>query len=62
MKKTINLGLVLMIGLNCFGLRKANKEVQIDQDIHSKSFLVDIHNYFLAQTMDWDYAYWLRLA
>jgi hypothetical protein len=48
MKKTINLGLVLMIGLNCFGLRKANKAVQIDQDIHSKSFLVDVHNDSLA--------------
>jgi|UPI00030CB10C hypothetical protein len=48
MKKTINLGLVLMIGLNCFGLRKANKEVQTYQDIHSKSFLVDVHNDSLA--------------
>jgi membrane dipeptidase len=56
MKKVMGLGLVLLTGLTCLAQVKVEKASQTYKNIHSKAILVDTHNDFLSQAMDYGVA------
>jgi membrane dipeptidase len=56
MKKVMGLSLVLLTGLTCLAQVKVEKATQTYKNIHSKAILVDTHNDFLSQAMDYGVA------
>jgi membrane dipeptidase len=57
MKKVMSLGVVLLSGLTCLAQGKVEKASQTYKNIHSKAILVDTHNDFLSQAMDYGVAF-----
>lgn len=57
MKKVMSLGMVLLTGLTCLAQGKDEKASQTYKNIHSKAILVDTHNDFLSQAMDYGVAF-----
>ena len=56
MKKVMGLSLVLLTGLICLAQVKVEKATPTYKNIHSKAILVDTHNDFLSQAMDYGVA------
>lgn len=57
MRKVMNLAVVLLSGLTCLAQGKVEKARQSYNDIHNKAILIDTHNDFLSQTMDYGFAF-----
>lgn len=57
MKKVMSLAVVLLTGLTCLAQGKVEKTSPTYKKIHSKAILVDTHNDFLSQAMDYGVAF-----